>query len=465
MNDPIDMPADSQEEENNTEVEKNTAETRKFQQRMPNPIYEISCIQASLATKASPLVMNSWIGTALTLDGRDKITKVIQYSSRFLGFYYETIADKIANGTISDTRSATSLRLIELFLSRATRFRNLQKSLTKSRKAYRLGRTMIELEKLKNIGFVHWIAWYLRQHLVQFHHPLQLNAESEQVGSAISWHPDIKDVTTKEDGAATNKTIGTIQAQSCAPPRIKLPRQVSSNLGPTTIIPSKRNDPPASYRQLSSISRLVYRSLSSFIDARQNESKEAPPMWKIISSSFKLLGLAGFWAADNVSFLYSSGFLIDDAGGSSKPGRAKDASIFAARSYFFAAVSGLYLNMREFIRHRNGRLKEATMNLYNCKSQIKTINNQGVDAYEKHQKEQEVERFEAELEITKQKHANLSIALLKSCCDVIVFSNNPGIDLHLKYRGHRMSEGIQCAFGVTSALTVIYNNFPKYARK
>ena len=46
-----------------------------------------------------------------------------------------------------------------------------------------------------------------------------------------------------------------------------------------------------------------------------------------------------------------------------------------------------------------------------------------------------------------------------------VFSNMPGIDLHLKYRGKKMNEGVQSVFGITSALTVIYNNYPKNVPK
>lgn len=374
---------------------------------MHNPIYEISCIRASLGTKASPLSISSWIGTALTLDGRDKITKVIQYSSRFLGSYYENIAAKLGSDS-SVTDSAATLRLIELCLFRAKRFRNLQNSLTKSRKAYRLGRSFIEIEKLQKIGFVHWVAWYLRQHLVKPHRPVpnkEIESEGdEKLESTISWHPDTKDSDT-----ATDEDRATSKNEN---PKIKLPRKVSSNLGPsTTIIPSKRNEQLSNrFRQYPSLSRLVYRSLSSFIDEKHYGSGEPLPLWKVLSTSFKLLGLAGFWAGDNIAFLSSSGFLIDEG----KKGRAKSASIFAARSYFFACVSGLYLNLREFMRHRNGPLREAIMNLNDCKLQIKAINNQGVDvAYEKHRKEQELERFESELERVKQKHASICVALLK----------------------------------------------------
>ena len=54
----------------------------------------------------------------------------------------------------------------------------------------------------------------------------------------------------------------------------------------------------------------------------------------------------------------------------------------------------------------------------------------------------------------------LSLALLKSCCDFLVFSNSPGIDLHLKLRGRKNHEGLHCLGGLVSASTVLYNNFP-----
>jgi len=170
------------------------------------------------------------------------------------------------------------------------------------------------------------------------------------------------------------------------------------------------------------------------------------------------LGLAGFWAADNVSYLYTSGFLIGAEQGRS---RAKDASIFAARSYFFASISGLYLNWRELLQHRNGPLKEAWCRLQEHRmNREELISAEDNEAYEEHERRRDVDRLETELEKVKRKHGVLCIALLKSCCDVLVFSNNTGIDLHLKYRGKKMDETLTCVCGVTSALTVIYNNFP-----
>lgn len=53
---------------------------------------------------------------------------------------------------------------------------------------------------------------------------------------------------------------------------------------------------------------------------------------------------------------------------------------------------------------------------------------------------------------------------MQSCCDVIVFSNMPGIDLHRRMRGKKNHEGLHCLCGLISASTVIYNNFPDAER-
>lgn len=413
--------------------------------------HEINSLKTSFASKASPIFLKSWIAMVLTLDGRDKVTKVIQYSSRLLVHYYKSMANRYG----ADFSA--------LYLSKATRFANLQKSLTSSRKAYRFGRSIIEFEKLNAIGLVHWISWHLRNALFphQDKHEEECSsissyesdsntAKSLRQESTVRWHEDTK---FDADSKLTSKPTSQDHA-----PRIHLPRRVSSNLGPSTMVLSKT--PIAakrSYRQLSSMGRFVYLSLSSFID--QKRESNIQPMWKIISSTFKLLGLAGFWAADNISFLYSTGFLDHH---DNKKTRAKSASIFAARSYFFASVSGLYLNYMEWTRYRNGLLKETWENLIEFQDNMKSVQalNSKNSAYEDHEMKAELDRLKHEVEKARRRYASLCIALLKSCCDVLVFSNNTGIDFHLKYRGKKMNEYLHCACGVTSAMTVIYNNFP-----
>jgi hypothetical protein len=384
---------------------------------------ELSSLKASFSTKASPFLLKSWIAMVLTLDGRDKVTKAIQYASRLLAHYYETTGN-----------SAKSLAATHL-ISKANRFRNLQAALTHSRKAYRFGRSFIEIEKLSSIGFGHWIAWHLRQRVWGFSFEVNTPLEDKLLQNnsgederqcdrkkaqcndgkseretcipkqegKITWHDDTNFDQGKDDLR--------IQAHDNNPPQMKLPRRVSSNLFPTTIVPSIKQGAPRSYRQLSSIGRFVYLSLSSYINEEKAETTP-PPLWKVFSSVGKLLGLAGFWAADNISFLYSSGFLIDGAKITQQGrSRAKEVSIFAARSYFFAAVSGLYLNLRELIHHRNGPLKEAWIGLEHYSSNVKVEGDNG--AYEEHESSREMDSFKAELEKAKRKHGILCMALLK----------------------------------------------------
>ena len=165
----------------------------------------------------------------------------------------------------------------------------------------------------------------------------------------------------------------------------------------------------------------------------------------------------GFWTFDNLSFLTSSGFLdpITTTTKSSSNGnggkdsksssivtirtkRKQHASEYAARCYFMGGLAGLYVNLRSFWIHRNGPLREARRQ---CLDESSTSND---DALKK----------------TEQKHFELFLALLKSICDVTVFSNNPGVDLHLKLRGKKNHEGLHCLCGLISAGTVLYNNFP-----
>lgn len=95
----------------------------------------------SFRRKSSPFSMKSWTSLALTLDGRDKITKVIQYVARLLAWWFA--------GTGSESLSL--------------RYANLYKSLSTSRKAFRLGRSMMEIEKLRNMGLGRLILWHLHK--------------------------------------------------------------------------------------------------------------------------------------------------------------------------------------------------------------------------------------------------------------------------------------------------------------
>ncbi len=396
---------------------------------------ELQSFKTSVSSKASPLQLKSWIALSLTLDGRDKITKVVQYISRLLGFYYETLAASSGSAAAAATTTTTAS-----YVFKAKKFRKLYKALTSSRKAYRFGRTLIEIEKLQSMGFLHWVAWYLRGSMfIHEHHNLvddekeaqDVNDENERDNtryrpqtqeSSVSFHP------------ATNfkqRNNGDI------PPRIILPRQVSSNIGykPSSFA---NNDKKKHFlKQLSTVGRFTYLSLSSFInddllvakkgpDGQQKkllekqDSKSPPPLWKILSSAFKIIGLAGFWTADNISYLYSIGFLVDDndpkkldLGGKSKQ-RTK-AAIFATRSYFFASLAGLYFNVREWYNHRNGPFLKTVKEMDELKRKLKTFEVLGGNnkAYTEHQYRQELEATEKVMEEVKHKHFKICLALLK----------------------------------------------------
>lgn len=93
-------------------------------------------IREGLNKKADPYDLSSWIALALTLDGRDKITKVCQYASRILCWYYSSV-------NLTNNPMAPIL---------AKRFAAMKATLTNSRKAYRLGRSIIELHRLRKMN-------------------------------------------------------------------------------------------------------------------------------------------------------------------------------------------------------------------------------------------------------------------------------------------------------------------------
>lgn len=379
--------------------------------------------------------MQSWIALSLTLDGRDKMTKVIQYASRLLGFYYESLV-----------LSLTASKFEAMQWSRkAKQFRMLQKSLTSSRKAYRFGRSIIEIEKLREMGLLNLLAQYLMQKLGRASNISEMKSgntsnddKEEHVGKKITWHPEIspeKQQCIKTKGSSASKYS-----------KRTLPRQVSSNIGWG---PSTRTFPLYSY---------IYSSLSGYLEEQSGKDAEIQPSGKTIATALKLSGLAGFWAADNISYLYSTGFW------ESVEERGKKTAIFATRSYFLACASGLYLSMKEFLRHRSGPLSDATRQVMKCQHKLHKL-----DIQDKHDSNgttsrtaglHELEKANEDLKKLQRKHFKNSLALLKSCCDVIVFSNSTGVDLHIKYRGKKMNEGFQAVCGIASACTVLYNNFP-----
>ena len=399
---------------------------------------EKESLKASIRSKASPLTLSSWIAVALTLDGRDKITKVIQYTSRLLGYYYETVAEKHIIGTDDIMKNS----LYAIYSIKAQKYRRLYKAMNTSRKAFRFGRTIIELEKLKSMGLIHWIAWYVRKSMFIDNGKDQTKRVVTPIrqDSTVSFHPDTKFKDEINNGTGLIKRV----------PKISLPHRISSNIGfkPSFLyITDGDDDEPININKQSYIGKFLFRSLSSMINedlmtTYTKENKQTPPpLWKIISSALKLLGLAGFWAGDNISYLHSIGFLVDGKDSSTitkgRKKRGEAASLFAMKSYFLGAVAGLYLNSREWAIHRNGPYRKLLDDINRLEKQLnehKALKHGG-EALEEHNRHRELEKLHSSLEVTKQKHFTLCLALLKvsaskkSFCFTI---ESQGIDFTLK---------------------------------
>lgn len=120
---------DDDDENHDDSEEEEDVSTSNNIPKSASSLLPIISLKQGLQKKASPLALESWVKLALTLDGRDKITKVVQYSSRMLAWWF-----------------ASS--------HQSKRFKSLQSSVTTSRKAFRLGRSFIEIHKIRESGFL-----------------------------------------------------------------------------------------------------------------------------------------------------------------------------------------------------------------------------------------------------------------------------------------------------------------------
>ncbi|GKY93337.1 hypothetical protein MPSEU_000301300 [Mayamaea pseudoterrestris] len=319
---------------------------------IPSQLPLVPSFVACMRAKESMLSLQSWVTLALTLDGRDKMTKLLQYLSRLAAYL-------VASSKHS---------------SQAKRFVALKVSLTNSRKAFRLGRTLIELHRLKQLKL---------------------------------WESFIETCRVSKLADAENDT------------------------------PSQLSLACRAYQSILS-------HFASFFASTDNTASTASstPFLMVLGSAVKLLGLAGFWAGDNVNYLTMSK-LFDNYQSNDSERRMKrmqlqsKAAVFANRSYFMGSLAGLYVSWRAYYRFRRQQQSEQAAAAA------------APDSNDSLQSEQ-----------TKAKQFALFTMLLKSICDVLVFSNNPGLDLWQTYRGRKMHEGFHCLCGLTSAATVLYNNFP-----
>ena len=314
------------------------------------------------------LGLRAWNHLILTLDGRDKVTKLLQYLCRLLAWWLQ-----------QPHQNYSSRQLSAFFI--AERFVAMKNSLAMSRKAFRLGRSMIEIQKIQSLGILQWIELYLKKRYPS---------------------TNVSENATK---ACTNTILQPLRTilHSMIHPRV------------TSTLPTDSSN---------------------------------VPFWNIAGNSIKSLGLLMFWAADNLSFLYQSGFL-DDYQINSKDRLYKRSlqitmsTNIANRSYFTAALAGLVTNWNVYWNYTTKQLMEL---------QTKAVQSKSNDEI--------YQEAKLALQKAQEKQFTLFAALLKSVCDVLVFSNNAGVDLWRRYRGKPLHEGIHCLCGIVSASVVLYNNYP-----
>jgi hypothetical protein len=318
--------------------------------------------------KANAYELKNWVALALTLDGRDKITKIVQYVARLLSWWFA------GRGRINQ----------------AQRFASLKNSLTTSRKAFRMGRSVIEFHRLRKMGLLEALGYYLQQNLDR-------KPRDEPAGKCLD-----------TGGYGKNQ-------QSLVP----------------------------------LLNGLAYRLQQKMATTFLHTEPKLPdtPLWALLGTALKTLGLMGFWAADNISFLIASGIFDNYRLGSRerlerRNRYARRASAVANRAYFGGAVAGLIVNVRGYLDQRQTTLHF----LQQRREQTQTAD--------------EIDFTKKGLEKAREKHFDSFVALTKSVCDVLVFSNNPGIDLWQQQIGHKMHEGFHGLFGLISASAVLYNNYP-----
>jgi hypothetical protein len=307
----------------------------------------MSSIQAGLLRKESPWSLQPWILLSTTLDGRDKTTKFFQYFSRLLAYIYrQRLQQQQQHDSTNMPNGENTATLVNLE-SVAEAWKSLYLQLSFSRKAFRLGRSLVELDKLSKLGL--WKAWR-------------------------EWW--------------------------------------------------------------------------------KSSSVEANSFGNKVISAIKILGLAGFWAGDNLNFLTSIGFLDgiyyntrneikdEQTCQQTRQIRQQEWAIRANQSYFIASLAGLWMNLRNIHRYRQDYIHPA----YRLWHDAKSLDEKRV--------------AQEQIRLVRERFFGACLDLLKSCCDVLVFSNNPGMNYWERYSGRKLHETIHCIGGMISAAVIMFHQYP-----
>lgn len=186
------------------------------------------------------------------------------------------------------------------------------------------------------------------------------------------------------------------------------------------------------------IRNCLARPTLSEVERVGDETKESPqqanalPLYRKVGMIGKMIGLAGFWCGDNVVFLTKGVNFLHHDDKDKRMTLGTRAHHFASRLYFFGAICHFLEGIENVRRHWKALEKAQLENVED--SELKKLQLKGFEMY---------------------------VSLFKACCDITVFSNNPGVDLWKKKRGKKLSEAIVSLAGLGSASTVIWKNYPK----
>ena len=338
--------------------------------------------------KASSSDIEAWIKLSLTLDGRDKLTKVLQYVARFLAWSLQ--------GT---------------FKNQAKRLDALKSSLSNGRKAFRLGRTLMEVQTLRTMGLLERLRMHWKQ----------ISLESD-----MDW-------TSNGNTSSCRQQSPLLRNHGTS--RSSLMRRLSTNIG--LDYESNLDLVRKVLRQQSFVIEQIRRMPSRIYEMSFLEQDDTSlPLWQMCLAAVKLVSMSCYYLGDNFSFLSASGVLDDFSAKQEKRiSKRREltnwASIVANRADFVSGVVGLILSWRTY---REFCQEEQDMN----------------------------EDDEAAQQRRREKHFGLVLSLIKNSCDLLTFTNHAGVDIWRQSVGFPLNEGIYCIAGFASALSVLCAKFPMH---
>jgi len=187
--------------------------------------------------------------------------------------------------------------------------------------------------------------------------------------------------------------------------------------------------------KLTALSRKVFRvvKILNEIDKLNETLKEKNvPAWLLLFKVLKHVGIGTFWVYDNFLFLNEV---------SLSPVEPSTASLCTARGWFLSNLCGLITFSAEMHKAYSKRMLLA--------ERLATEQDRDQRAL----LEDEMQKFSV-------KQFNSFLMLVKTCCDITVSGNMPGLDIPKKLLGEKLSDGVVGILGMVSGSIICFNNWP-----